>query len=716
MFDRLAPFIKDYIYREKWDELRDIQVAACGVIFDTDDHLLLSSGTASGKTEAAFLPVLTKLYENPSKSVGILYISPLKALINDQFERIYDLLAESDIRVTKWHGDASQAEKRKLLKKPEGVIQTTPESLEAMMMRRKSDVIKLFSDLRYIIIDEVHYFMTEDRGTQLLGILERLKRMCNADPIRIGLSATMGEYKTAEKWISTGTQRSCQTPGYEAGKRVLRLAMKYFPVNYESKAKEASELLNNYYNCLYESTFGKRCIVFSNSKAEVEENIANIKKIASQRRTDDVYYVHHGNVSAGLREHAEGQMKSSDIPVVTGATVTLELGIDLGELERIVQTGPPLSVSSFVQRLGRAGRRGNPSEMFFVFREDVSNKNVEFYRSINWNLIMCLAVIQLYLEEKWIEPNCSTTLPYGILYHQTMSFLTSAGEVSPAYLAENMLTLEIFKNISQDDYKKMLNYMIEKEEIELTENKGLVLGMKGERKINKYDFYSVFETAKELSVKCGSEEIGKVEVPFPVGERFALAGRTWEVLEIDREGEALYVKELKGVSTNKWTSEDSFTVHTKIVKKMYDVIGSDVLYKYMDEKAATRLFEIRSEAKNAGVLDGEIIKISDSQTAIFPWIGTRELVTLSYVLSQQGVDNQVYITGNVPLCIFVKNVSSEKITDILAEIKRNPVNKYELPVPEGASISGKFNNVIPAELLRKQYIADYLVKDIFKIN
>ena len=713
MFERLAPFIRDYVYREKWDELRDIQVAACHVIFDTNDHLLLSSGTASGKTEAAFLPILTKLYEEPSKSVGILYISPLKALINDQFERIYDLLTESDIKVTKWHGDASQTEKRKLLKKPEGVIQTTPESLEAMLMRRKTDVIKLFSDLKYIIIDEVHYFMTEDRGIQLLGILERLQRICNIEPVRIGLSATMGEYKTAEKWLSTGTNRKCQTPGYKAQKRIFKLAMKYFQVNYDSKTKEEKKLLEDYYGCLYESTLRKRCIVFSNSKAEVEDNIANIKKIASQRRTDDVYHVHHGNISASIREYAESAMKASDIPIVTGATVTLELGIDLGVLERIVQTGPPLSVSSFVQRLGRSGRRDNPSEMFFVFREDVSTRHNEFYKSINWDLIMCLAIIQLYLEEKWIEPHYSPKLPYGILYHQTMSFLTSSGEISPAYLAENMLTLEVFKNISQDDYKRMLNYMIETEQIELTENKGIVHGMKGERSINKYDFYSVFETAKEFIVRCDSEEIGKVEIEFPIGERFALAGRTWEVIEIDKEGEILYVKELKGISTNKWTSEDSFTVHTKILKKMYEILSCNNIYKYMDDKSQVRLYEIRNEARNAGISDNEVIRISDGLTAVFPWLGTKELTTLSYELSYYGIDNQMYRAGNVPLCIFIKNESPEKIWDTLKKIKENPIDKHALLVSESACISGKFNNFIPVELLRKQYIEDYLADNIY---
>ena len=164
VFERLAPFIQEYIYRNGWSEIRPIQVAACDLILNTENNILLASGTASGKTEAAFLPILTDIYENPSHSVAVLYISPLKALINDQFIRIEEMLEETDIPVTKWHGDVPQNAKSKLIRNPKGILQTTPESLEAMLMRNPGNILKLFSDLRYIVIDEVHYFVNGDRG------------------------------------------------------------------------------------------------------------------------------------------------------------------------------------------------------------------------------------------------------------------------------------------------------------------------------------------------------------------------------------------------------------------------------------------------------------------------------------------------------------------------------------------------------------------------
>lgn len=164
IFTRFAPFIQDYIYEHDWQKLRSIQVGAAEAIFNSQDNVLLAASTASGKTEAAFFPILTELYEDPSKSVGVLYISPLKALINDQYERLNDLCQEVDIPVWRWHGEVAQTQKRKLLKHPSGILQITPESLESLMINKHMDIPNLFHDLRYVVIDELHSFLRSDRG------------------------------------------------------------------------------------------------------------------------------------------------------------------------------------------------------------------------------------------------------------------------------------------------------------------------------------------------------------------------------------------------------------------------------------------------------------------------------------------------------------------------------------------------------------------------
>lgn len=725
IFYRLAPFIRDYIYRNKWEELRGIQVAAAEIIFDTDDNLLLTSGTASGKTEAAFLPVLTQLWENPSRSVGVLYVSPLKALINDQFERLEELLEEADIPVTKWHGDASPTLKKKLVQTPRGVMQTTPESLESLLIRNSANVHRLFSDLRFIIIDEVHYFMDNDRGLQLLSVLERLQRIIGFTPRRIGLSATLGDPENAEKWLCTGSELPCVTPKAEEKGRKIRLAVRFFPIAEKLPHKDSKTLLENYYEYLYESTRGKRCILFSNSKGEVEENIAHMKRLSEKNHGNDCYLVHHANISPALREFAEQRMKSGELSVCTGATVTLELGIDLGHLERIVQTGCPLTVSGLVQRLGRTGRRGGVGEMRFAFRWDMSLPQNEFYKDINWDFVMCVAMILLFTRERWVEPMYLPKLPYSLLYHQTMSIIASSGAVQPKDLARQVLTLKVFKNITKEDYLLLLRRLLENGQLERSEEDGLMIGAKGEAVVNNYEFLAVFSVPMEYTVRCGSEVVGTVQNPFPPKSQFALAGNAWEVTELDKKNLEIFVKKIEGISANMWTDVGNEYVHTKVMKKMLEVLRSNEDYAFLDESAVKRLSDIRRLCRNSSacvpdqpnalaggtLTEGErmVLPIGETAYAVFPFLGTRGIMALMFALRERGFSADVWLQRYIPVCIEVKTDMGKKaLTDALNEIKREGADKYAFRIPENCEITGKFNDYIPRELLTKQYVEDYL--------
>lgn len=735
IFYRLAPFIQDYIYRNKWEELRDIQVAAAEIIFDTDDNLLLTSGTASGKTEAAFLPVITQLWEKPAGSVGALYISPLKALINDQFERLDELLEEADIPVTKWHGDASPSAKKKLVKNPRGIMQTTPESLESLLMRNSSNAYRLFSDLRFVIIDEVHYFMDNDRGLQLLSILERLQRLIGFIPRRIGLSATLGDCTNAEKWLCMGTDAPCNTPKVRDKNRRVRLSVRFFPLAEKIPNSDSKTLLEHYYEYLYESTHAKRCILFSNSKGEVEENIAHMKRLSEKNHGNDCYLVHHANISPALREFAEKRMKSGELPVCTGATVTLELGIDLGHLERIVQTGCPLTVSGLVQRLGRTGRRGDAvGEMRFAFRWDMSLPPNTFYKEINWDLVMCAAMILLYTREKWVEPMYLPKLPYSLLYHQTMSILAASGSVQPKELARQVLTLAVFRYVSKEDYLLLLRHMLENGQLERGED-GLMIGEKGEAAVNNYEFLAVFSVPVEYTVRssagngASAEIIGTVQNPFPPKSQFALAGQAWEVTELDKKQQTIYVKKIEGISANMWTDTGNEYVHTKVMKKMLEVLRSDEQYAFFDESARRRLDDIRHLCRNASmsgemasgneltggtVFEGERIVIALSETvfAVFPFLGTRGTMALLYALRECGFQANVWLQRYIPVCIEVQtDTGREALIAALNKIKENGADKYSFRIPENCEIAGKFNDYIPRQLLTKQYIEDYLDTD-----
>ncbi len=708
-FSRLAPYIQDFIYRKRWESLREIQVKAMQTILDTDHHLLICSGTASGKTEAALLPALTKLWEKPSESVGILYISPLKALINDQFFRVEEMLMESGIPVTKWHGDVSQSVKTKLIRNPQGILQTTPESLQAMLMRNRMGVMKLFSDLRYIIIDEVHYFMSDPRGTQLLCLLQQISRLTDCVPVRIGLSATMSDYSGAVNWLCSGTERECDVPQCADGRRSIRLSMQHFLIKPKSNKKDFEYSVNLYFDALFRATYAKRCLLFANSKAQVEQNIAQLKRIAKKVNAPDVYHVHHGSISASLREHAEYLMKQQPGPLVTGATVTLELGIDIGSLERIVQTGSPFSVSSFVQRMGRTGRKDGNSEMFFLFAEEEKTFEYEFYKAIFWDMVKCIALIQLYLEERWVEPVPKNDKPYGILYHQTMAYLYVQGCASLQELASEVLGLSPFVGITKAEYAKLLAFMVEDNQLEVGEDKQLLVGEEGQRDTGNFQFFAVFEAELEFSVKYNSQEIGTLERLYPVGQRFALAGKTWQVLEIDKQTHDIYVNPVDVLSTNTWETPLDIPLHTKIVRRMRQVLWEDTDYRYLAESAQQRLYEMREVARKADCFDQLIVPLAPDVYGVFPWLGTGALLALSYALKSMGINNELYRGFELPIFLLIdQSVSVEKLNDALYRCAFDKLDKYTFPVEENACVLGKFNSHVPSELLRQQYIEDIL--------
>jgi len=720
IFNRLAPYIQDYIYQNKWEELRGIQIAAAEAIFDTDDNLLLSSGTASGKTEAAFLPILTQLYENPSKTVGVIYVSPLKALINDQFKRLEHLLIDANIPVTRWHGDASQTKKHALVKNPAGILQITPESLESLITSKRGACLSMFSDLRYVIIDEVHYFMRDARGVQLLCVLERLQNLTGVIPRRIGLSATLGDVSMAQNWLNTGTPRHCAAPITPDGKKKIRLHIERF-VNYADKRDlEDMDGSGNvtqvqtgdmgdreHFEYLFKMTLDKKTILFTNSREETEFVIANLKEIALRNKAPDVYRVHHGNVSALLREAAEDEMKDDDEKIVTGATVTLELGIDIGSLDQAVQVGAPLNVSSFAQRLGRCGRRGQTPQLLFTFVENLRINSDDKLGPINWEFIRTIAIIELYTKEHWIEPISPIRHMYNLLYHQTMSYLKGSGEVSAGQLAQAMLTMGSFKHITQEDYRYLLSHLLKIGQLERTERDGIIIGREGEKVVNSHKFLSVFIAPEYILVKDENRTIGTVDKIYPIGIRFSLAGLTWETVDVNVKSKTLFVKRVPGISLVDWDVDFQVELHPYLVQKVRSVLESADQYPYLSPRCVERLHEIRYIAQNSGVLHNLVTPLAKNRFAIFPWVGTRQIFTLQYALQQK----KIFVRLPWITCPYLEvqfDGSEQQLEAIVYDILNSELDMYDLPLPDDAQVDGKYNEFIPSDLLRKQFIEDFL--------
>lgn len=721
IFNRYAPFIQDFIYQNHWESLRAIQVAAGDAIFNTNENVLLTASTASGKTEAAFFPILTEFYEDMPRSVGALYIGPLKALINDQFSRLNELCEQARIPVWHWHGDVPQSHKNKLLKNPSGILQITPESLEALLLHKHAAIARLFGDLRYIVIDEVHSLLRADRGGQTLCLIERLSQMAGVNPRRIGLSATIGDPEGTGKFLASGTGRGTIIPKIEAKGTRWRLSMEHFYVQGPQSAQDkevenalpeldaatdrAPESADPGIGYIFEHTRGKKCLVFVNSREECEAVTTTLRQYCEARHEPDRFLIHHGNLSASYRETAEAVMKDDEQYQTTVTTATLELGIDIGRLERAFQIDAPFTVSSFLQRMGRTGRRDLPPEMWFVMREEQPEARAMLPTTVPWKLLQGIALVQLYLEERWVEPPKLDRLPFSLLYHQTMSTLASCGEMSPAALASRVLPLSYFHRITQEDYRTLLRHLIEIDHIERTETGGLIVGLAGERIVNSFKFYAVFQENEEYTVRCGSQELGTIVKPPPAGEKIALAGHVWVVEEVDHKRRLIYCEQVKG-KVPAYFGECPGDIHTHVLERMRRVLREDTMYPYLMKNAVARLEQARHTAYSSGVADEPLICLGGDMWCLFPWLGSYAFLALERFIkikcgAKLGLSG---LDSSRPYFIqFKMKADKRTFFRVLAEAEKQPLDPMELVYPKEVPLFEKYDEYLPEELVRKGF-------------
>ena len=751
VFASYAPFIQDFIYRNGWESLRSVQVAAADAIFNSEDNVLLAASTASGKTEAAFFPILSQLDEDPSSSVGVLYIAPLKALINDQFGRLTELCEEAEIPVWRWHGDVAQSRKSKLLKHPSGILQITPESLEALLLHKHSHIPALFGDLRFIVIDEIHSLMRADRGGQCLCLIERLSRLASCNPRRIGLSATIGDLELAGRFLGSGSGRDTIIPRIEDTQQRWRLSMSHFFVGEgaeemavsaqpdgearlfdadcgdgESRTVGAERLsfaatpepatdaapagADLGLGYVFEHTRGKKCLVFCNSREEAEGVTTTLRRYCEANNEPDRFLIHHGNLSSAVRESAEDVMRDEELDQTTVTTATLELGIDIGRLERAFQIDAPFTVSAFLQRMGRTGRRGSPPEMWFVMREDRAEPRTTLGATIPWKLLQGIALVQLYLEDRWVEPPRLDRLPYSLLYHQTMATLASGGEMTPAELAARVLTLGYFHRVSSEDFRILLHYLIDIDHIQLTEEGGLIVGIAGERVINSYRFYGVFQENEEYTVRNESQELGTIVLPPPVGEKLAIAGATWLVEEVDHKRHLVYATQVKG-QVPAYFGDCPGDINTVVLERMLRVLMEDTDYPYLMDNARGRLAQARSTARNAHLDHIPLVRLGGNTWGLFPWLGSYAFLALERFLKIKCAD-QLQLKGldsSRPYFMEFRMKGDEQLFyDVLAEQATTPFDPLDLVYPDEVPIWEKYDEYVPIELIRKGFAESVL--------
>lgn len=572
MFELLSEPIRKYIRDKRWEYLRPIQAAAIKKILSSEENVILASRTASGKTEAAFLPILSKVdFREPG--VKVIYISPLIALINDQFQRIEDLCSYLDVRVTKWHGEASRGLKDQLIKNPSGVLLITPESLEAMLANAPQNARKLFGSVRYIVIDEIHSFLGADRGIQLKSIISRLRPFNAGHALIVGLSATIGDYAQAKSMT-----------GDEANTKVLLdKSAKETDVRLRYYLSEGTDLPVELLKNLYVETKDHKVLIFPNSRSRCEEVAVKLKKLSDRVQGHPYYFSHHSSIHKELREYIETFAKTNvRYPFAIACTSTLELGIDIGSVDMVVQIDSVQSISSLVQRLGRSGRReGEKSKLLF-------------YATNPWSLLQTLACLDLF-EEGYIEPLRTAIKSYDILLHQVLAYVKQFSECDFAKLWSNIHTNSAFLDIEEHELKDIVGWLVETDMLEKI-NGQLIIGVDGEYVVNSKDFYTVFKTEPAYKILHQERPIG--EMPYTpqleINENILLAAKIWKIIDIDHKAAKISVVPANDGQKPAFSGNGG-SVHPKIRERMLEILFKKREPNGLDDDASEALRQLRKE-------------------------------------------------------------------------------------------------------------------------
>lgn len=621
-FELLSKPIKKFIYEKGWESLRPIQAAAISKILTSDENFILASRTASGKTEAAFLPILSKL-DFTKPGVQVLYISPLIALINDQFYRIEELCKNLDIPVTKWHGESNKTLKEKLLKHPEGIVLITPESLEAMFVNKPFNVKQLFSNLKYVVIDEIHSFIGTDRGTQLKSLLSRLQKVNSEAFSIIGLSATIGDYDQAKKF----------TGNAEKTKVLLDKTAKDISVSFGYFKGDDEELSQDLLKNLYNETASSKTLIFPNSRGRVEEIAVKLKRISRRLKGHDNYFSHHSSVDREAREYVEFFAKNNKrYSFCICCTSTLELGIDIGTVDKIVQIDATHSIASLIQRIGRSGRKEGASS------------NLQLYATDKWNLLQSIACWLLYKEE-FIEPPQKNERPYDILVHQALSIAKGHSGIELTDLINQLKANAAFEQIEKSEIEEIVNYLIEIDFLEKLQQE-VIIGIEGEKVVNRRDFYSVFKTEENFKVVNAGNTIG--EIPFSPqieeNKNILLSARIWKIKFVDQKAKKIEVVSAKDGKPPKFSSEGGVIDH-RIREKMLQVLYSKDIYEFLDPLGREEIDIFRREFSVFNIQNIQTerpLLLKEKHLELYTFFGTKTNRTIKLLLDIAGIKNSAY--------------------------------------------------------------------------
>jgi ATP-dependent Lhr-like helicase len=718
-FDRLHREIQHWVWRQGWRELRPAQAAAIDPVLDGTRDVIVSAATAAGKTEAVFLPVASVLLANPATTPGVrvLYISPLKALINDQHSRLTDLCADLDIPVHRWHGDVASSRKTALAKDPRGILLITPESLEALFVRHGAGIGALLATLCYVVVDELHAFIGTERGAQLQSLLHRVELRLRRRVPRLAMSATLGDLAVATDFLRPGHGDAVVRVVDDEDSQELRLQLRGYvetPPRLDPAAAEQAERAGREVavedvttgdaiaiaDHLFTTLRASDNLVFANSRTEVELYADLLRATSERARVPNAFFPHHGSLAKDLREHVEAELKAGAQPVTAICTSTLEMGIDIGDVASIAQIGAPPSVASLRQRLGRSGRRGGAAVLrLYVTEPEITDQSTV----VDWlrpEVVQSVAMVQLLLRG-WIEPPSTDDLHLSTLVQQVLSLVAEHGGVRPRDAYSALCGHGPFHQVSAPMFADLLRALGGNELVTQMDDGTLLLGVVGERIVNHYSFYAAFTSPEEYRLVADGRELGTVPISYPLvpGILIVFAGRRWKVLAVD-DAHKVVDLERSHAGTPPRFPPSAIPVHAEVHAEMLRVYRDTEAPTYLDAGARDLLAEARAGFARLR-LGSMCVMAAGSDTVLFPWAGSRVSDTVAAVLGAGGLAVQ---RGGP--AVLVSGMAPRELADELAIlVPGGAPDPVDLAHAVGNKLAQKYDPYLGEDLLAEGYAA-----------
>lgn len=682
-YEQLHPRIQAWIWDQGWKQLRATQARAVEPILARTDDIIISAPTASGKTEAAWLPICTALANDADAGtaqagVKALYIGPLKALINDQFDRLGGLCAYIDIPVRRRHGDVAASERSALQRSPDGILLITPESLEALFVLHGPRVPAMLGGLRYVVIDELHSFVGTERGAQVQSLLHRVELAIRRRVPRVALSATLADPFQAAEFLRPGGGRSATAIGGPADDRAeLLMQLRGYlrtarndsgSVSGEEEDEDAAAGTTEraIAQHIFEHLRGKDNLVFANSRSNVEAYADLLRQVSDENRVPVEFLAHHGNLSREHREGVEERLKSGELPATAICTSTLEMGIDIGSVDSVAQIGAPGSVAALRQRLGRSGRRGNPAVLRLYIIEDEIDERTTPGDLLRTELVETIATIELLLE-KWYEPPNLAGLHLSTLIQQLLSVIAQHGGATASELFAALCASGPFARVTKGQFIQLLRDLAGNDIIFQASDGTLLPGKRGERLLNHYSFYSAFQTPEEYRLVADGRALGSLPILYPVlpGSYLIFAGRRWKVLDVDSQAQVIDLTRSQGGRVPNFTG-GSVEVADGVRQRMRTLYESNVVPAYLDRQAGVLLDEGRKNYRRLRIEASSVLGWG-RDSLVFPWRGDRVLSTLMVLLTSQGM-----AVSNDGIALTCSTTSQTAVLDAFGRLTASP--------------------------------------------